>query len=105
MSPRTSADARRRSRGVVTVVTLLGLILIAALVFWVLNIVKFVPYAFLGMFTAQTFLANLYLAPFALLGTWIGVRAHHVVPERLFFAITYVLLLVTGGKLIWDGLT
>ena len=74
------------------------------LIFWVLNIVKFVPYAYLGLFTAQTFLANLMLAPFALLGTWIGVRAHYVVPERLFFAITYVLLLVTGAKLIWDSL-
>ena len=74
------------------------------LLFWILNIAKFVPYAFLGMFTAQTFLANLMLAPFALLGTWIGVRAHHVVSERLFFGVTYALLLVTGSKLIWDGL-
>lgn len=74
-------------------------------VFWALNIVKFIPYAVLGMFTAQTFLANLLLAPFALLGTWLGVRAHVLVPERLFFGATYVLLLLTGGKLIWDGLT
>lgn len=75
------------------------------LLFWVLNIVKFFPYAALGMFTAQTFLANLFLAPFALLGTWIGVRAHHLVPERVFFGLTYVLLMLTGCKLIWDGLT
>ncbi|KIN60159.1 Integral membrane protein [Sulfitobacter noctilucae] len=75
------------------------------LLFWILNIVKFIPYAALGMFTAQTFMANLVLAPFALLGTWVGVRAHHLVPERVFFGITYVLLMVTGCKLIWDGLT
>ncbi len=75
------------------------------LLFWVLNVVKFFPYAALGMFTAQTFLANIALAPFALLGTWLGVRAHHLVPERAFFALTYVLLMVTGCKLIWDGLT
>ncbi|TMM51598.1 sulfite exporter TauE/SafE family protein [Sulfitobacter sabulilitoris] len=74
------------------------------LVFWVLNIAKFVPYAALGMFTWQTATANLALAPFALLGAWLGVRAHRVVPERLFFALTYVLLGVTGVKLIWDGL-
>ena len=72
--------------------------------FWVLNIAKFVPYAFLGMFTVQTALADLALAPFALAGTWIGVRAHRVVPEPLFFAITYVLLGLTGSKLIWDAL-
>lgn len=75
------------------------------LLFWVLNIAKFFPYAFLGMFTAQTLLANIVLAPFALLGTWLGVKAHHMVPERLFFAVTYVLLMITGSKLIWDGLT
>jgi uncharacterized membrane protein YfcA len=50
-------------------------------------------------------MANLALAPFALLGAWIGVRAHRIVPETLFFRLTYVLLMVTGTKLIWDGLT
>ncbi|WP_300058627.1 sulfite exporter TauE/SafE family protein [uncultured Roseobacter sp.] len=75
------------------------------LVFWVVNIAKFIPYAFLGMFTLQTGLANLALAPFALLGAWLGVRAHRLVPDRLFFALTYVLLSLTGLKLIWDGLT
>ena len=72
---------------------------------WAINIAKFIPYAFLGMFTVQTGLANLALAPFALLGAWLGVKAHHMVPERAFFALTYVLLVVTGTKLIWDGLT
>ncbi|MDX2483837.1 MAG: sulfite exporter TauE/SafE family protein [Pseudodonghicola sp.] len=75
----------------------------SVLIFWVLNSVKFVPYAWLGMFTLQTAKANLMLAPVALLGTWLGVRAHDLVPERVFFGLTYVLLLVTGGKLIWDG--
>jgi len=75
------------------------------LVFWVYNIVKFVPYAFLGIFTLETLVFDLILAPVALLGAWLGVRAHRVVPEGLFFGITYVLLAVTGSKLIWDALT
>ncbi len=75
------------------------------LIFWSINSAKFFPYAFLGMFTAQTALADLILAPFALIGAWLGVRAHRVVSERLFFAITYVLLSLTGAKLIWDALT
>ncbi|MDW3225118.1 MAG: sulfite exporter TauE/SafE family protein [Paracoccaceae bacterium] len=75
------------------------------LVFWVINIAKAIPYAALGMFTTQTGLANLVLAPFALLGAWVGVRAHRAVPERLFFGLTYLLLSITGVKLIWDGLT
>ncbi len=75
------------------------------LVFWVINIVKFVPYAYLGLFTLQTAWANLLLAPFAVLGAWLGVRAHFMLSERVFFGITYVLLTLTGSKLIWDALT
>ena len=74
------------------------------ILFFVLNIAKAVPYAVLGLFTAHTLLIDLALAPFALLGAWIGVRAHRIVPERAFFGITYVLLAVTGAKLILDGL-
>ncbi|SFO06450.1 hypothetical protein SAMN04487859_114132 [Roseovarius lutimaris] len=75
------------------------------LVFWVFNITKAVPYGMLGLFTRETLLFDLALAPFALLGAWIGVRAHRIIPERVFFAITYILLAMTGAKLIWDGLT
>jgi uncharacterized membrane protein YfcA len=74
------------------------------LLFWMVNVVKFIPYAFLGIFTVQTVVMDLLLAPFAILGAWLGVKAHRLVPEALFFAITYVLLTVTGVKLIWDGL-
>jgi uncharacterized membrane protein YfcA len=75
------------------------------IVFWAINIAKFVPYAYLGIFTWQTAMLDLMLAPVALLGTWIGVRLHFRVPEAAFFAVTYVLLGLTGLKLIWDGLT
>lgn len=75
------------------------------IIFWAVNAMKFIPYAVLGIFSAQSFLANLYLAPVAVLGIWMGVKFHHLVPERLFFGLTYVFLLITGGKLIWDALT
>ncbi|WP_171208973.1 MULTISPECIES: sulfite exporter TauE/SafE family protein [unclassified Ruegeria] len=75
------------------------------LVFWVINIAKFIPYAYLGLFTWHTALADLLLTPFAIFGAWLGVRAHVMMSERLFFGITYVLLTITGSKLIWDALT
>ena len=73
-------------------------------VFWAVNWMKAVPYAFLGIFSWDTIMGSLFLAPFALVGAWIGVKAHHLVPERLFFGLTYVLLLVTGVRLIWVAL-
>ncbi len=75
------------------------------LLFALLNVIKFIPYAWLGIFTADTLKLDLILAPFALLGAWLGVKAHWLVPERTFFAITYVALTLTGLKLIWDALT
>ena len=75
------------------------------LIFWIINIAKAVPYAVLGVFTAETLWLDLWLAPFALLGAWLGVRAHHMVSERVFFGLTYVLLSLTGARLIWDALS
>ncbi|NRB17660.1 MAG: sulfite exporter TauE/SafE family protein [Rhodobacteraceae bacterium] len=75
------------------------------LVFGVLNSAKLIPYGFLGLFTLETLKLDLILAPFALIGAWIGVNLHHKMPEKAFFALTYVLLTCTGVKLIWDGLT
>lgn len=74
-------------------------------VFWAVNLFKSGFYATMGIFTQETLLLGLGLVPFAFLGVWIGVKAHHMVPERVFFGITYVALTITGVKLIWDALT
>lgn len=73
--------------------------------FWAINWMKFVPYFFLGIFSWDTFKGALYLAPFALIGAFIGVKAHYLVPERAFFTLTYLLLSITGLRLIWVALT
>jgi len=77
----------------------------AVITFWAINIAKFLPYALLGIFTAQTLLADIYLFPFAIIGTYLGVYLHRIVPERLFFGLVYVFLTITGTKLIFDALT
>ena len=70
-----------------------------------INAAKAVPYAFLGMFTVESLWAGLTLAPAALIGAWIGVKAHRAIPEVLFFGVTYTLLICTGCKLIFDSLS
>lgn len=74
------------------------------LVFWWINLLKFVPYLAMGLFTWRTAQADLLLAPIAVLGVVLGARAHHLVPERWFFRLTYALLLATGSKLVFDAL-
>ena len=75
------------------------------IVFWIINIIKAIPYAFLGLFTLETFIIDLALAPFALFGVWVGVKGHHLIPERTFFFLTYMLLFITGLRLIWVAIT
>ncbi len=74
------------------------------LVFGAVNVMKAAAYTRLGLLSADLLPVAVLFAPFALLGTWAGVRLHGLLPERQFFALTYVLLTVTGLKLIWDGL-
>jgi uncharacterized membrane protein YfcA len=52
----------------------------------------------------QSARANLILAPVAVAGVFLGVWAHRMVSEKLFFRLTYVLLPMTGAKLISDAL-
>ena len=72
-------------------------------VHWVINALKLPAYTALGLFTSDVLLLAFLLSPAALLGTWIGVRAHHWVTERQFFAFTYILLVCTGLRLLWVG--
>ena len=76
----------------------------SVIVFWVVNALKAVIYAAIGLFSWQTLGWSLALIPFALVGAWIGMRAHQVIPERAFFAVAYTALMLTGLKLLWDGL-
>lgn len=76
----------------------------SVVVFWWINLIKFPPYLALGMFTRDTALANLILAPVALAGVAVGAILHRRVAEVWFFGLMYTLLLATGIKLVWDGL-
>ncbi|SEN42743.1 sulfite exporter TauE/SafE family protein [Palleronia pelagia] len=74
------------------------------IVFWAVNLMKFVPYAGLGIFTPTSLMAGVILSPFAVIGIWLGVIAHRRIPERLFFAVTYLMLLASGARLVWGAL-
>ena len=71
--------------------------------FAVINLVKVVPYAWLGLFDARNLSTSLVLSPLAPFGIWIGVALMRRLSEALFYRICYTLLLVVGVKLLWDG--
>lgn len=72
--------------------------------FFIMNYVKLVPYAYLGMLSSENLMTSLVLLPLAPLGVWLGLRLHHLVSQALFYRLMYLLTFAAGAKLIWDGL-
>jgi uncharacterized membrane protein YfcA len=75
-----------------------------ALFFAVVNASKWAPYAWLGLIDLTNMTTSLALAPVAPIGVWLGVRYLRRVPQHLFYRLFNAGLLVTGVKLLWDGL-
>lgn len=71
--------------------------------FAVINAVKLVPYAWLGLFDARNLTTSLALAPLAPVGIWLGITLMRRLSEAVFYRVCYGLLLGVGAKLLWDG--
>lgn len=72
--------------------------------FFIINLAKWVPYAWLGLLDMRNFATSLALLPFAPVGVWVGVRiARHIQPT-LFYRLVYTGMFLTGLKLVWDAI-
>jgi uncharacterized membrane protein YfcA len=71
--------------------------------FAVINAVKLVPYAWLGLFDTRNLSTSLVLSPLAPLGIFLGVWLLRRMSQDLFYRVSYALLLLVGAKLLWDG--
>ncbi len=77
----------------------------SAIFFASINWLKVPAYAALGQFTRGNMTTALALFPLAIASTVVGAKLiRRVDPER-FYVLIYVLLLLTGMKLSWDGAT
>ena len=75
-----------------------------AVFFAVLNLSKWLPYAWLGLIEVRNFTTSLLLMPLAPLGVWVGVHLVRRVSPQGFYRIAYTGMLLTGLKLLWDGI-
>ena len=73
------------------------------LAFMVINLAKLVPYYFVGLLAPSNLMISLYLLPLAFISVLLGYFLQKRIPEKLFFNIVYVLLFLSGCKLIYDG--
>lgn len=75
----------------------------SAIFFAIVNWMKMPAYLALGQFTPSVLTAVAVLAPLAFASTWAGVWLVRRVPAEGFYKIIYVLLILVGSKLAWDG--
>ena len=71
--------------------------------FWLVNLMKLPPYAALGQLKFGNLETALVLLPLAPIGMLLGIRLLHIIPEKPFYRIAYVLVFLVGCKLLWDG--
>ena len=75
-----------------------------AVFFAAINASKCLPYAALGLIDWTNMVTAAVLIPVAPIGVWLGVRVVRRIPQTLFYRLFSVGLLLTGCKLLWDGL-
>ncbi len=74
-----------------------------AFLFFVVNMSKWLPYAWLGLLDWRNLATSVVLLPLAPLGVWLGVRMARRINPRWFYRIIYIGMFLTGVKLVWDG--
>ena len=75
-----------------------------AFFFFVINLSKWIPYAWLGLLDTRNMVTSLVLLPLAPIGVFVGVRLARRVNQVLFYRLVYLGMFLTGIKLVWDAL-
>ncbi len=75
-----------------------------AVFYFVINLSKWIPYAWLGLLDARNMATSVVLLPLAPVGVWIGLRIAKRIDPVLFYRLIYAGMFLTGSKLLWDGL-
>ncbi|WP_296446601.1 sulfite exporter TauE/SafE family protein [Rhodoferax sp. UBA5149] len=75
-----------------------------AFFFFVINLSKWIPYAWLGLLDTRNMATSLVLLPIAPIGVWVGVKLARRIKQQLFYRLLYLGMFLTGTKLVWDAL-
>lgn len=74
-----------------------------AFFFFVINLAKWIPYAWLDLLDIRNMATSLVLLPIAPIGVFLGVRLARRISQALFYQLLYGGMFLTGVKLVWDG--
>lgn len=73
--------------------------------FAIMNAIKVIPYFALGELGTGNLVLSATLLPLALVSTLIGARLVHHLKPHIFYPLMYGMVLIAGGKLLYDGIT
>jgi uncharacterized membrane protein YfcA len=76
----------------------------SSVLFALVNWMKVPSYIALGTLNRQTLIAAAVLMPLAIISTLVAVRLIRRMDSQRFYTLIYVLMVLLGLKLIWDGL-
>jgi uncharacterized membrane protein YfcA len=76
----------------------------SAVFFTIINLSKWIPYAWLGLIDFTNMSTSLALAPLAPMGVWLGLWLMKRMSSAWFYKLVSLGMLLTGCKLVWDGL-
>jgi len=71
--------------------------------FFVVNLSKWLPYAWLGLIDTRNMATSVALLPLAPVGVWAGVRLAHRIKPTVFYRLIYMGMFLTGVKLLTDA--
>lgn len=71
--------------------------------FFVMNLSKWIPYAWLGLLDLRNMATSVALLPFAPIGVVLGIKMARRIDPKLFYRLITIGMLLTGCKLVWDG--
>lgn len=74
-----------------------------AFFFFIINLSKWIPYAWLGLLDVRNMTTSLVLLPIAPIGVLVGVRLARRINQILFYRFVYLGMFLTGFKLVWDA--
>jgi uncharacterized protein len=76
-----------------------------AFFFAIVNTSKLFPYYFLGTLSVNNLELSAALIPFGLVGVGVGVYLVRRISAKAFYTLAYVLILLLGIKILYDGIT
>jgi uncharacterized membrane protein YfcA len=69
------------------------------------NIIKLLPWIWLGSIAGTSWGLMLLVLPAVPVGVWIGWKLHERLDEIMLYRVLYALLVIVAAKLVWDGVS